>query len=169
MEFNAGCEIKSRVTMKDAIAFMDTVKTVLGAKSVGFINLFKDYKAKRINAKQVISGARSFLKGHRELIAGFNLFLPRAHEISVPLEDDAFAREMEPFLEDALKFIKKVEKQLNAEQLAYFLNLLHEHQNMRKSLEDLCLEIGLLFSDKPDLLQDFNSFLPAFEASDHPR
>lgn len=59
-----------------------------------------------IDARQVISGAILLLKGHRDLVAGFNLFLPRAHEISVPLEDDAFAGEMEPFLEDALKFIK---------------------------------------------------------------
>ncbi|CAA2982450.1 paired amphipathic helix Sin3-like 4 [Olea europaea subsp. europaea] len=140
-EINAGCGIKSRVTMKDAIAFMDSVKTVLGAKSDGFVNLFKDYTAKRIDAKQVISGAIPLLKGHGELVAGFNLFLPQAHEISVPLEDDAFAREMEPFLEDALKFIKIVKEQLNAEQFAYFLNLLHEHQNMRKSFEDLYSEV----------------------------
>ncbi|XP_022885243.1 paired amphipathic helix protein pst1-like isoform X3 [Olea europaea var. sylvestris] len=76
---------------------------------------------------------------------------------------------MEPFLEDALKFIKNVKEQLNAEQLAYFLNLQHEHQHMRKSFEDLYSEIGILFSNKPDLLQDFNYFLPAFEANDHPR
>lgn len=68
----------------------------------------------RIDARQVISGAIPLLKEHGELVAGFNLFLPQAHEISVPLEDDAFAREMEPFLEDALKFIKDVKVNLKA-------------------------------------------------------
>ncbi|XP_022885239.1 uncharacterized protein LOC111401642 isoform X1 [Olea europaea var. sylvestris] len=65
-EINAGCGIKSSVTMKDAIAFMYSGKTVLGAKSDGFVNLFKDYAAKRIDARQVISGAILLLKGHRD-------------------------------------------------------------------------------------------------------
>ncbi|CAI9757466.1 unnamed protein product [Fraxinus pennsylvanica] len=127
----------------------------------------KGYKNARINAKQVISLARHFLKGQRELIAGFNLFLPRGYEISDPLEDDAFVREMEPHLEDAHKFINNVKEQLNAEDYAYFLKLLREHGDTRNSIEDLCSEIGILFSGEPNLLQEFNSFLPAFKANDH--
>ena len=42
----------------------------------------------RFNLVSGIEEVKELLKGHRDLILGFNVFLPKGYEIKLPLEDE---------------------------------------------------------------------------------
>jgi len=49
---------------------------------------FKDRKEK-INKVDAISMVKELLKGHHDLLLGFNTFLPKGCEFTLPLEEEA--------------------------------------------------------------------------------
>jgi paired amphipathic helix protein Sin3a len=49
----------------------------------------KEFKAQRIDTAGVIQRVKQLFKGHRELILGFNTFLPKGYEIELArISDD---------------------------------------------------------------------------------
>jgi len=48
-----------------------------------FLEIMKEFKAQRIDTEGVIKRVKTIFKGHRDLILGFNQFLPKGHEIRV--------------------------------------------------------------------------------------
>lgn len=47
-------------------------------------------------------------KGHRDLILGFNTFLPKGYEITLPLEDDQPTQKKPVEFEEAINFVNKI-------------------------------------------------------------
>ncbi|KAL5564520.1 hypothetical protein UlMin_027684 [Ulmus minor] len=48
----------------------------------------KDFKAQRIDTNGVIRRGKELFKGHRDLILGFNTFLTKGFDITIPLDDE---------------------------------------------------------------------------------
>lgn len=63
----------------------------------------------RIDIANVITRVKELLKGHRDLILGFNAFLPKEYVITLPSEDEATPPKKSPVrFGDAIDFINKI-------------------------------------------------------------
>jgi histone deacetylase complex regulatory component SIN3 len=74
-----------------AMAFLTTVKVTFEDKMEKFnefLKLLADYRAKRIDVIVVKEGMMELFKDHKNLLLGFNTFLPEGHKISLPLDGD---------------------------------------------------------------------------------
>ncbi|KAK2965151.1 hypothetical protein RJ640_005314 [Escallonia rubra] len=112
----------------------------------------------RIGITAVVPRVKVLLKDHQELIVGFNtFFLPAGYRIpdSAPLSPKSK-------LMDAWRFVTKIERELLHETGRYysFLKIMKELQEKTKTMAEVHLEMCILFQDKPDLLDEFCSYLP---------
>lgn len=62
----------------------------------------------RINTKGVIARVKELFEGHQELILGFNPFLPKGFEITLPLEGDQLHVKKPLEFEEAVLFVNKI-------------------------------------------------------------
>lgn len=67
----------------------------------------------RIDTGGVIARVKELFKGHRKLILGFNTFLPKGFEITLPLEeDDPHPLQKKPVeFKEAINFVNKIKVQ----------------------------------------------------------
>ncbi|CAL5209742.1 unnamed protein product [Lathyrus oleraceus] len=72
-----------------AVAFVKKAKSVVTTERyTEFLRLLYNYHAIRIDIEVFKEGVSELFKEHKDLISRFNVFLPRGHQISVPLEDE---------------------------------------------------------------------------------
>jgi len=74
-----------------ALAYVRAVKVEFQDESEKydeFLHVMKEFKARRIDTSGVLSRMKELLKGHTNLILGFNYFLPEGCEISTDDDDD---------------------------------------------------------------------------------
>lgn len=62
----------------------------------------------RIDTAGVIGRVKELFKGHRDLILGFNTFLPKGYEITLPSEDEQPAPKKPVEFEEAINFVNKI-------------------------------------------------------------
>ena len=62
----------------------------------------------RIDTAGVIARVKDLFKGHRDLILGFNTFLPKGYEITLPLEDEQPPQKKPVEFEEAINFVNKI-------------------------------------------------------------
>ncbi|KAK7362135.1 hypothetical protein VNO77_04236 [Canavalia gladiata] len=77
-------------SLDDALSYVATVKETFNDEKEKFENFMKvmqDFQAERIDVACVKATIKKLFKGHRDLIHGFNLFLPKS-EVILPLEDE---------------------------------------------------------------------------------
>jgi histone deacetylase complex regulatory component SIN3 len=75
---------QQKVALTDAFSYLDRVKTEFADQPEvynRFLQVMREFKSNIIDANGVIGRVVSLFKGHRELILGFNAFLPRTHHI----------------------------------------------------------------------------------------
>ncbi|ERN15395.1 paired amphipathic helix protein Sin3-like 1 [Amborella trichopoda] len=80
-----------KLTTSDALAYLKAVKDLFQdqkEKYYEFLEIMKEFKAARIDTAGVIDRVKVLFKGHRNLILGFNTFLPKGYEITLPLEEE---------------------------------------------------------------------------------
>lgn len=51
---------------------------------------------------------KDLFKGHRDLILGFNTFLPKGYEITLPSEDEPTPAKKPVEFEEAINFVSKI-------------------------------------------------------------
>lgn len=61
----------------------------------------------RIDTAGVIARVKELFKGYRDLILGFNTFLPKGYEITLPQEDEPTQKKPVEF-EEAINFVNKI-------------------------------------------------------------
>ncbi|CAH8253404.1 unnamed protein product [Arabidopsis lyrata] len=129
-----------------------------------FLEIMNDFKCRRVDRLDVIIRMKELLKEHKELLLGFNTFLPKGFRITLLPDDHEQPSHKEPDFKDALTFITKVQTRFQGGR-AYksFLDILSIYRNERnlKSLTQVYDEVSILFRDHTDLLAEFNRFLPA--------
>lgn len=62
----------------------------------------------RVDTSGVIQRVKDLFKGHRDLILGFNTFLPKGYEITLPPEDEQLPHKKPVEFEEAISFVNKI-------------------------------------------------------------
>lgn len=62
----------------------------------------------RIDTAGVIARVKDLFRGHRDLILGFNTFLPKGYEITLPIEDDQPHSKKPVEFVEAMSFVNKI-------------------------------------------------------------
>ncbi|TKY58568.1 Paired amphipathic helix protein Sin3 3 [Spatholobus suberectus] len=181
---------KQTPSMDDALAYVKRVKDTLQdekEKYEIFLDVLKDFKARRINAGSVTARVKALFKGHRDLLVGFNFFLPKEYEIILPLEDEQppqkvpvelvkdknFAGkiklgsttsggEQTPFINDAIAYVNAVKDTFQDEKEKYenFLYVMKDYLDRRIDVGGVTVRVTELLKGHRDLLVGFNAFLP---------
>ncbi|KAK2458449.1 paired amphipathic helix protein Sin3 [Trifolium repens] len=147
---------KKLLTTKDALTFLEAVKVAFQderGKYDEFLKILKDFKASKISTIGVSSRAKELLKGHKDLILGFNNFLPKGYEIDVRRKQT---------VDDALAFLKavKVAFQNETEKYDEFIEILKDFKAGRTNSIGVTSRVRELFKEHIHLILGFNNFLP---------
>ncbi|GLJ50459.1 hypothetical protein SUGI_1075140 [Cryptomeria japonica] len=135
-----------KLTKDDALAYLKAVKETFKdrkEKYDEFIEVMRDFKAQRIDTACVIARVKELFEGHRDLILGFNTFLPKGSEIILqPVE-----------FEKAINYVNKIKTRFQPDDRVYksFLEILNMYRKQ---------EVASLFKDHQDFLEEFTYFLP---------
>ncbi|KAK6922109.1 Paired amphipathic helix [Dillenia turbinata] len=159
-----------KLTTNDALTYLKAVKDIFQDKREKydeFLEVMKDFKAQRINTTGVIARVKELFKGHRDLILGFNTFLPKGYEITLPLEDEHPPAKKPVEFEEAINFVNKIKTRFQGDDHVYksFLDILNMYRKENKSITEVYQEVAALFHDHPDLLVEFTHFLPDASAA----
>ncbi|KAG2322315.1 hypothetical protein Bca4012_056906 [Brassica carinata] len=155
-----------KLTTNDALAYLKAVKDKFQDKREKydeFLEVMKDFKAQRVDTTGVILRVKELFKGNRELILGFNTFLPKGFEITLLPEEDDQPQPKKPVeFEEAISFVNKIKTRFQGDDRVYksFLDILNMYRKENKSITDVYKEVAILFRDHHDLLVEFTHFLP---------
>ncbi|CAN7040415.1 unnamed protein product [Brassica rapa subsp. trilocularis] len=123
--------------------------------------LLKDLRLARLRStyNDVISKVSQLFKEHKDLLLGFNKFLPPGYKITLPKDQ---TQRRKPEFRDAAEFINKVKERLQDEH-AYksLLEIFRMFRENKKSLTEVHHEVLYVLRDHQDLRVDFAAFLPA--------
>ncbi|KAL2344253.1 hypothetical protein Fmac_005538 [Flemingia macrophylla] len=163
------------------LAYLNTVKDAFKNKSEKydkFLELMKNFTAEteRFNLVRVIEELKELFKGHKDLILGFNIFLPKGYEIKIPLQDEQPPHKRPDAFVEAEKFLLKIKvRTLNLSDIATtipccildetrfqghdsvyesFLSVLKMLRVENKTLTAAYREITELLRDHEDLLNE---------------
>ncbi|PPR88925.1 hypothetical protein GOBAR_AA31762 [Gossypium barbadense] len=165
-----GTGATQKLTTNDALAYLKAVKDIFQEKREkydDFLEVMKDFKAQRIDTAGVIARVKELFKGYRDLILGFNTFLPKGYEITLPLEDEQPPQKKPVEFEEAINFVNKIKTRFQGDDHVYksFLDILNMYRKENKSITEVYQEVAALFRDHPDLLLEFTHFLPDTSAT----
>ncbi|XP_009415815.2 paired amphipathic helix protein Sin3-like 4 isoform X1 [Musa acuminata AAA Group] len=153
-----------KLTTNDALAYLKAVKDIFQDKREKydeFLEVMKDFKSQRIDTNGVIMRVKELFKGHRDLILGFNTFLPKGYEIKLPEEKKPVE------FEEAINFVNKIKNRFQNDDHVYksFLDILNMYRRENKSIHEVYQEVAALFQNHHDLLEEFTHFLPDASAT----
>ena len=154
---------RDRSTLEDeAMAFLTAVKVTFEDKMEKFnefLKLLADYGAKRIDVRVVKEGMMELFKEHKNLLSGFNTFLPEGHKIPLPLDGDEQQRDRSPLNDEAMAFLTtvKVTFKDKMEKFNEFLKLLADYRAERIDVRVVKEGMMELFKDHKNLLSGFNT------------
>ncbi|KAL2904207.1 Paired amphipathic helix protein Sin3-like 3 [Bienertia sinuspersici] len=165
-----GAPTPQRLTTNDALAYLKAVKEMFQDKKEKydeFLEVMKDFKAQRIDTSGVIARVKDLFKGHRNLILGFNTFLPKGYEITLPPEDENPPAKKPVEFEEAINFVNKIKLRFQGDDRVYksFLDILNMYRKENKTISEVYQEVAALFRDHVDLLDEFKHFLPDTSAA----
>ena len=163
----------------DALDYLDKVKDVFYRDSSvynSFLDCMKQFKKQEVDTEGVIARVIELFEGHRDLISGFNVFLPPGYCIELPRRSGV-PRVVVPTLDppsprllrgspvefnEAISYVTKVKSRFERQPRIYerFLDVLHNYQRQGQSVADVYREVRVIFEGHPDLIQEFHVFLP---------
>lgn len=82
---------RRQLKVEDALAYLEKVKVQFADQLTvynQFLDIMKEFKANTIDTTQVIRRVSQLFTGHKELILGFNTFLPPGYQIQVKEDKD---------------------------------------------------------------------------------
>ncbi|KAK9905961.1 hypothetical protein WJX75_009654 [Coccomyxa subellipsoidea] len=161
-----------KLTTNDALSYLRDVKVKFqDNKEIydEFLEIMKEFKAQRINTEGVIRRVKTLFKGHKELILGFNTFLPQGYEITmdeVEEEERAQAPKAAVEFDQAINYVNKIKTRFATDERVYkaFLEILNLYRKGQKTIGNVYEEVALLFRQHHDLLEEFTYFLPDAQA-----
>ncbi|KAG9134469.1 hypothetical protein Leryth_019931 [Lithospermum erythrorhizon] len=154
-----------KLTTTDALTYLKSVKDIFQDrkdKYDEFIEVMKDFKAQRIDTPGVIQRVKQLFVGHRQLILGFNTFLPKGYQITLAPDEGLPLTKKQVQIDDAFSFVGKIKAKLQGDNHVFksFLRILNMYKMENKSISEVYQEVSELFRDHPDLLSEFALFLP---------
>ncbi|XWS68918.1 hypothetical protein CRYUN_Cryun04dG0134600 [Craigia yunnanensis] len=160
-----GTGATQKLTTNDALTYLKAVKDIFEEKREKydeFLEVMKDFKAQRIDTAGVIARVKELFKGYRDLILGFNTFLPKGYEITLPVEDEQPPQKKPVEFEEAINFVNKIKTRFQGDDHVYksFLDILNMYRKENKFITEVYQQVAALFQGHPDLLLEFTHFLP---------
>ncbi|CAL0311940.1 unnamed protein product [Lupinus luteus] len=154
-----------KLTTNDALAYLKAVKDMFQDKKDKydeFLEVMKDFKAQRLDTTGVIARVKELFKGNRDLILGFNTFLPKGYEITLPLDDEQPPQKKPVEFEEAINFVNRIKARFQGDDRVYksFLDILNMYRKENKTITEVYQEVAALFQGHHDLLDEFTHFLP---------
>lgn len=160
------------LTTNDALLYLREVKhRFQHRKEVydTFLDIMKDFKSQTIDIACVINKVKTLLRGHNDLILGFNTFLPKGSEITTeelrqePMNTNV-PSQIRPAVEldQAIAYINKIKTRFAEDSRVYksFLEILCSFRQGRMDIKMVYQEVAELFQNHEDLLEEFRYFLP---------
>jgi paired amphipathic helix protein Sin3a len=167
---------KEKLSQKDAEQYLRKVKERFKDKTFvynKFLDIMKKFRMTKIDTKGVVDMVKSLFKGHKDLLLGFNAFVPQGYEIRVEdlrkggkAGDKApkkGAKKKQPIeFNQAINYVNKIKKRFAHDERVYkaFLEILNMYRKGKKGIYRVYEEVSVLFGDHPDLLKEFTYFLP---------
>eukprot|EP01084_Bolivina_argentea_P240144 403516_1 len=176
---------KQQPQIDDAKNFLERVKeTFKNTKGVydRFVEIMKNFKHDRLNTGGVIKEVQDLFSGHDDLFLGFQNFLPAAglvtqdelREIQQNINTsnrNGHDTNVNPDFNMAVTFICKIKQRFGSHRRIYqeFLQILQHFQTAAQAndtsvIKNVKSRIRALFRDHPDLLDQFDYFLPPLTA-----
>ncbi|CAM6112569.1 unnamed protein product [Calypogeia fissa] len=154
-----------RLTTDDALAYLKAVKDMFKDdkdKYDEFLEVMKDFKAQRIDTAGVITRVKDLFRGHRALILGFNAFLPKGYEITLPAKEEHLTKKQPVEFDQAINYVNKIKTRFQNDEHVYkaFLEILNMYRKGNKSIQEVYQEVAQLFTQHADLVEEFTYFLP---------
>ncbi|WJX87923.1 hypothetical protein P8452_70061 [Trifolium repens] len=154
-----------KLTTNDALSYLKAVREMFQddkEKYDEFLEVMKDFKAQRIDTAGVIERVKELFKGHKDLILGFNTFLPKGYAITLPSENEPPPLKKPVEFEEAINFVGKIKTRFQGNDRVYktFLDILNMYRKETKTITVVYQEVSALFQDHADLLEEFTHFLP---------
>lgn len=207
--------------VEDALLYLDDVKREFKDQPTiynKFLAIMKNFKSQEVDTPGVISQVSKLFRGYKDLILGFNTFLPEGNKISAADLDRmeaenareemeaaagkatgepgrgqnqrgqdgsppnqrsrAFAQQQQPpaaaapvqqgqqhqavEFDHAISYVTTIKKRFANDPSTYhqFLEILHTYQREQRGIKEVLEQVAHLFQDHPDLLKEFNFFLP---------
>ncbi|KAE8723526.1 hypothetical protein F3Y22_tig00012370pilonHSYRG00131 [Hibiscus syriacus] len=147
-------------TKDDAVAYLKEVKETFHDEEDKYnmvLQVLKNFMDRRINVVDVIAQTKELVKGHTNLIDGFNTFLPKKNEIKVDkVIDEAQATKIYHETLDLMMSIRERFQDEDEHVLESFVDTMKMCKGKRMGL----IEVAPLLKDYPDLIQEFKSFVP---------
>jgi paired amphipathic helix protein Sin3a len=166
-------ETSEQARKQEALSYLRELKDRLKDKKHTydeFLEIMKEFKAQRIDTEGVIRRVKTIFAGHKDLILGFNQFLPKGHEIRLEdierEEKEAAAKQQggKPQVEfvHAISYVNKIKSRFASDERVYknFLEILNMYRKNMKSISQVYEEVAQLFKSHSDLLEEFTYFLP---------
>ncbi|KAF3957072.1 hypothetical protein CMV_017874 [Castanea mollissima] len=152
-----------KLTIYDAWTYLKEVKETFQdqrEKYDMFLKAMKDFNAQRIDTVGITTRLKELFKGHNSLISGFNIFLPKGHEIAVD-DDESLPQEKTVECQEAISFVDKIKIRFQNDEHVYkaFLEIWNMYWNEHKDINEVYNEISSLFNGHADLLDEFRRFL----------
>ncbi|KAK4771759.1 hypothetical protein SAY86_013534 [Trapa natans] len=165
---NGGDDASQKLTTHDAMAYLKAVKEMFQdqrEKYDMFLEVMKDFKAKRTDTVGVIARVKELFTGHDNLILGFNTFLPKGYEITLDEDESPTKKSVE--FHEAINFVNKIRRRFQNDGHTYksFLDILNMYRKEHKDINEVYTEVTALLGDHPDLLGEFRRFLPVSSAT----
>ena len=166
-------ETSEQARKHEALSYLRELKDRLRDKKHTydeFLEIMKEFKAQRIDTEGVIRRVKTIFAGHKDLILGFNQFLPKGHEIRLEdiereeKEAQARAQGGKPQVEfvHAISYVNKIKSRFANDERVYkhFLEILNMYRKNLKTISQVYEEVAQLFKSHNDLLEEFTYFLP---------
>jgi paired amphipathic helix protein Sin3a len=172
---------QQKLTAEDALSYLKAVKQKFNdekGKYEEFLATIEDFKAQLIDTAGVIERVKELFQGHRELILGFNTFLPEGYEITLPAEvvvvqpqqqqqqqSHQLEEKKQPVeFDQAINYVNKIKARFQNDEHVYkaFLEILNMYMKGNKSINEVYHEVAVLFQKHPHLLKEFTCFLPVY-------
>ncbi|PIA62331.1 hypothetical protein AQUCO_00200373v1 [Aquilegia coerulea] len=149
--------MNKELALDDAVRYMTAVAEKLeGEKTVDtFFHLIKDFNEYRVDGYEVITKVYELLKGHPDLLEGFNAFLPE--------DVDVHAMVRRKTKEEAVSLVLRVKWRFRNNKTVYhrFLNILSQYRCYNKPVKEVCQEMKVLFHGHDDLFKELKKYMPA--------
>eukprot|EP00698_Gefionella_okellyi_P000535 TRINITY_DN1047_c0_g1_i1.p1 TRINITY_DN1047_c0_g1~~TRINITY_DN1047_c0_g1_i1.p1 ORF type:complete len:1080 (-),score=264.31 TRINITY_DN1047_c0_g1_i1:62-3301(-) len=168
-----------QLKVEDALSYLDQVKLEFGDRPDvynRFLDIMKDFKAQSygIDTPGVIARVSELFHGHRDLIMGFNTFLPPGYKIGMiegtppgsptgQEPDSPSGRPRQPVeFDQAINYVTRIKTRFSDQPDVYrqFLDILHTYQKEQRGIKEVYDEVAELFQEHTDLLDEFSNFLP---------
>lgn len=180
--------MQTQPKVEDALSYLEQVKKRYINNPTAyteFLDIMKDFKGDKLNTSGVIEAVKKLFHGQRDLILGFNFFLPP--DIKIPQESEPGQSEQtdlanpsqtsdlispdelegletmnQPTYQDAQGYVAAVREATTQEQYKEFLDILNSSQSQTTAdnQSNMLERIENLFEGHDKLIQGFKDFLP---------